>query len=78
MIFPILDSDKIIQVGDKVRLDFKKTFKTPGEEAITSVKIKPSVADSFYTVASLANAEVPDYYYLDWVYESAGTKVVEV
>lgn len=69
-IFPNLLIESVVQVGDKTRLDARKTFISLGESAITLVRIKPEAAGSFVDVTSQK--------YLDWQYSTAGTKVVSV
>ena len=66
MIFPILKSDLVVQVGDKLRLDSSKTFITPDEDAISLIEIEPDAGLGFFDVTSSQ--------YLDWVYATAGDK----
>lgn len=66
MIFPILKSDLIVQVGDKLRLDSSKTFITPDENEISLIEIEPETGAGFFDVTSSK--------YLDWVYLTAGEK----
>lgn len=68
MIFGALDLEKIVQVGDKTRLDANKTFLTPDEAVITLVRIKPSATDIYYDVTSSK--------YLDWQFLTDGEQVV--
>jgi hypothetical protein len=78
MIFPIIECDPIIQVGDKVRISAIKTFKNPGDTAFLEVRIKPSAADSFVVVATGTGILPQDNWFLDWSYSSAGTKTITV
>ena len=73
MIYPIIESDLITQVGEIIRLNASKTIKTPDELAFTAIKIQPSASDLFYTVGDLTDSQT---WLLDWVYETSGTKVV--
>lgn len=66
MIFPILKSDLIVQVGDKLRLDSSKTFITPDEAAISFIEIEPDTGLGFFDVTTSG--------YLDWVYVASGDK----
>ena len=70
MIFPILKSDLVVQVGDKIRLDASKSFTTPGEHTITEVEIEPQASAGFY--------DVTQDRFLDWVYLSGGTKTASL
>lgn len=78
MIFPIIECDPVIQVGDKVRISCAKSYKTINETAFLAVRIKPSGADSFITVATGGTVLPADNWYLDWAYDSAGTKTITV
>jgi len=75
MIYTIAEVDSISQVGEVVRINASKSFKTPDELAITSVKIQPSTSDIFYTVGDVSDNQT---WFLDWVYESAGTKTITI
>jgi hypothetical protein len=66
MIFPILKSDLVVQVGDKLRLDSSKTFITPDEAAITLIEIEPDTGLGFFDVTAAG--------YLNWVYSTGGDK----
>lgn len=70
MIFPILKSDPVVQVGDKIRLDASKSFTTPGEHTITEVEIEPQASAGFY--------DVKQEMFLDWVYLSSGSKTASL
>jgi hypothetical protein len=72
-VFPNLYSEKIVQVGEKIRLDASPTFKA-NSHTISAVEITPEAgADTFdvYNVDS-------DLWFLDWSYNTAGTKTVTV
>ena len=69
-IFAILKTEKVVQVGDRTRLDASGSFVT-GIDAITKVEIKPSESDDFISVAL-------DVLYLDWAYPDAGDVVASV
>lgn len=70
MRFPILDTEFIAQVDDKIRLDAGKSYYTPDESAFTAVEIEPYAGAGFIDVTTNK--------YLDYTYDSAGTKVVSV
>lgn len=70
MIFPILEYEPIVQIGDKTRLDASKSFVSPDEQAISVVSIRPSSADGFITVSSDR--------YLEWAYSVSGVHEITV
>ena len=63
-VFPLLEVEPIVQVGDKTRLSGLKSFIAPVDRDFDLVRIKPSDASQFIT----ASAE-----FLDWVYSASGT-----
>lgn len=69
-IFPQIDHEAVVQVGDMTRIDVSRSFVSAGEAAISLIEIRPEASGSFFTVT--ANQ------YLDWAYETAGDKVVTV
>lgn len=70
MIFIKLKTDSVAQINDMIRLDASLSFVSPDEAAITLVRIKPSASDSFISVTSKK--------YIDWEYDSSGTKTITV
>ena len=64
-IFGNLHLEEKVQVNEKTRIDCTKSF-ISDEAAISLVRIKPEDGGSFVTVTSDK--------YLDWAYETAGTK----
>ena len=68
--FPKIKSEKIVQVGDKIRFDATQSFGTPDEAAVTLVEIEPNAGDGFIDVTSTR--------VLDWVYLTAGSKTATV
>lgn len=69
-IFAVLESENVVQVGDRTRLSAFKTYSTPDESPITLVEIRPSATDPY------VNVTAPRF--LDWQYSSAGTKTVDL
>jgi len=67
-IFPQLQSEAVIQTGDKIRLDGSKSFLSPDEAAISLVEIEPESGSGFIQVATTESASA---YVLDWVYTGA-------
>tara|TARA_R110001632_G_scaffold52197_6_gene129727 strand:+ start:159 stop:839 length:681 start_codon:yes stop_codon:yes gene_type:complete len=67
MIFIRGKLEDVVQVGDKTRLDFARTYAIDGSE-IVKVEIQPEVTGEFY--------DVTDDLYLDWVYDTDADKQV--
>jgi hypothetical protein len=71
--YPIIESDDVVQVGDKIRIDVSKTFvaRPDGISAIKKIEIKPTT-DAAYLVIHDTSATVTTFaqkdWYLDWVY----------
>lgn len=70
MIFNVLELESIVQVGDKTRLDARKTFVSPDESVITLVEIEPEAGSGFI--------DVTENYYLDWQYSTDGDKAIQL
>jgi len=77
-IFGVLETDLVVQVNEKVRLDASKTFVTNDEADITLVEIKPSAADAYITVFSTVGAELQENWFLDWSYSAAAATTASV
>lgn len=76
MIFPLIETEPIIQVGDKTRLSAVKSFVSKDESAITLVEIEPESGAGFIDVTgSPINSK---NWYLDWSYATGGNKVATV
>lgn len=70
MIFIQSNFEKVVQIGDKTRIDVSKTFISPDESAITAITIEPeSGADIIDITADQ---------YLDWAYLTAGEKTATI
>ena len=67
-IFPVLQVESKIQVGDQTRLDASRTFVTQDEADISLLEIKPLAAGDWIDVTSTK--------YLDWSYSTAETVTV--
>ncbi len=74
MIFPTLDLEKVVQVGDKTRLSAVHSYTSPDEAAISKIEIRPSVESDFFTVGGNGL----DQAFLDWQYSSEGQKTVSL
>ncbi len=60
-----------MQVDDKTRLDASKSFRTQDESAISLVEIEAHTGDGFVSVGSPGSSKD---WYLDWSYDTDGTK----
>jgi len=72
--FPIIQTENIIQVNDKIRLSATNSFKSKGEEAIESVEIEPDTGVGFIDVTGTESHD----WYLDWAYSTDGEKIATV
>lgn len=70
MIFPVIELEEIVQVGDKTRLDARKSYITPDEANVTLVEIEPDAGVGYINVTSTK--------YLDWQYSTDGDKTVSL
>lgn len=61
---------KKIQIDEKMRIDASRTFLHPGDANISSITIQPETGADTYTVTTDK--------YLDYAYDSAGTKTITV
>lgn len=68
-VFPILEVEPIVQVGDKTRLNAFKSFIAPTDGTFDTVRIKPSASADFITVSEVDR-------YLDWIYSASGVQTV--
>lgn len=67
-IFPVLDYEQRLQLGDKTRLDASKCFVAPASEtAISTVTITPGLDGSALSVYS---ASTNEDWYLDWIFST--------
>jgi hypothetical protein len=69
MIFPILKSDSVIQVSDKIRFDASSSFISSGDP-VDSFEIEPDTGAGFIDVTTDK--------LLDWAYTSEGPKSVSL
>lgn len=68
MIFVKLDTEQLVQEGDKTRLDLRRSFVSSGTASITKYEIEPSALAGFI--------DVTNNMYLDMVYGTTGDMVV--
>jgi hypothetical protein len=68
MLFIQSNLERVVQVGDKTRLDFTKTF-TPDGHPINDLTVEPEPGEVF---------DIKQNKYIDYVFETAGTKSIEV
>lgn len=72
-IFPNVMMESVVQVGDMTRLDATRSSVTPSEDSVASVEIEPETGLGFKDCTSSTRE-----YFLDWAYETPGTKTVSV
>jgi hypothetical protein len=70
-IFPNLELEDVVQVGDKTRLNSTKTFASKDEASITLVEIEPESGNGFIDVTGSG----PRDYFLDWEYSGISRTV---
>ena len=66
MIFGLIECDEKYQIGEKVRINFSKSYNVPSVD-FTVVKIQPSASDLEYSATSLTDKDV---WMIDWIYTS--------
>ena len=71
MIFPVLETEDVVQVADKTRLDGSKTFVSKDANEITLVEIEPESCAGYIDVTGSSFAD----WYLDWIYTGATRSV---
>jgi hypothetical protein len=71
-IFPVIESESIIQINDKTRIDVSKTFISKGEAAVEEVEIEPEAGAGFISVFAVDQKQ----WFLDWQYSGASRTVV--
>lgn len=76
MIFPLIETEPVVQVNDKTRLSAVKSFKSNDEAAVTLVRIEPEAGAGYITVTGSPIS--PKNWYLDWAYATDGVKVVSL
>lgn len=74
MIFPHCESDSIVQVNDKFRIDVTRSYVSKDEGPILKVEIEPHTGDGFIDVTGTDYSD----WYLDWQYTSDGDKIISV
>jgi hypothetical protein len=72
MIFPVLENEDVVQVGDMTRLSALKSFGSKDEAEITKVEILPEVGGTWIDVTGAS----PLDWYLDWTYTGASRAIV--
>lgn len=79
MIFPVIECDDVVQVGDKFRIMADKTYKTPDMAVWDSVEIEPDTGLGFIDVTGDPTKPKPEKnWFLDFQYGSAGTKTISL
>lgn len=73
MIFPNLETEPVVQVADKTRIDASKTFISKDEAAVTLVEIDPGNG-VFVDVTGSSSRD----WFLDWEYATDGEQTIVV
>lgn len=78
MIHISINSENIVQVNDKTRIDISKTFHT--SESIKKIEVRPEVgADLIEVFDSVTMSDIrQDSLRVDWVYQTPGSESIEV
>lgn len=74
-IFPLIEAEPIVQVGDKTRINAVKSFVSKDEPAITKVEIEPESGSGFIDVTGIAPISAKNWF-LDWAYATDGVKTI--
>jgi hypothetical protein len=72
MIFPVLETEDVVQVGDKTRLDASKSFVSKDEDPIIKVEIRPEATGDWVDVTGASSTD----WYLDWIYSGLSRAIV--
>lgn len=72
MIFGLIECDAKYQIGEKVRINYSKSYNVPNVD-FTVALLKPSASDIDYAPTSLTDR---DTFFIDWIYTTAGTKTI--
>jgi len=75
-IFPLVETEPLVQANDKTRLSAVKSFISKDEAAITLVEIEPEAGNGYIDVSGLPI--LAKNWFLDWSYATAGAKVVSL
>jgi hypothetical protein len=74
MIFPYIETEEVVQIGDRTRLDASKTYASKGLLTITKVEIEPETGAGFIDVTGSKASD----WLTDWEYLTAGTKTITI
>jgi len=79
MIFPVIESDGVVQINDKFRINAINSYKTPNEATWTKVEIEAESGAGFIDVTGdVTKAKPEKNWFLDYQYTTAGTKTVSL
>lgn len=70
-IFGVVQSDGVVRVGDKIRINATRSFTSKDEAAITLVEVQPEASESFIDVTGSSS----DDWFLDWSYSGTSRTV---
>jgi len=71
-IFPVIETDHVVQVNDKFRISAVKSYVAKGQEPISDVEIEPFDGHGFVSVFSPRGSD----WFLDWQYDTEGEKQI--
>lgn len=78
MFFIDIESENLIQVGDRLRISAQRSSGTNDHSPVAKVEIQPEATESFIEVSDSAIPLDYSKWFLDWEYETDGTKTVTV
>jgi len=76
MFFIDIDTEKVIQQNDRLRINLKKSAGTNDHPVVTKVEVKPEGAGSFVQVSDNMIPLDNSRWFLDWEYATTGSKVI--
>lgn len=76
MFFIDIDSESIIQLNDRLRINLKKSAGTNDQSPVSKVEVRPYGAASFIQVSDNMMPLDNTKWFLDWEYDSIGSKVI--
>lgn len=76
MIFPVIECDDVVQVGDKFRILADKTYKTPDEPVWDLIEIDPDGSGFIDVTGDVSKPKPEKHWYLDFQFSSPGTKTI--
>jgi len=78
MFFINIETESIIQVYDRLRINCKKSAGSNDHSKVSKVEIKPESTESYIQVSDNLSPLDSDKWYLDWEYKTSGVKTISV